>query len=450
MTSDAQIRAPIEYPGDSTSPLSLVPPWVCKLLLLGIFAYFAIYHIHHERKDHGGHLGDFHTFYQAGQFVVLHRDIYTAGPNSSQMYVYPPLIAVLCAPLSHLSILSAAHVWLIINVFALLVSVLLGTRAMLWRLGIQNAAAPWIAALLVALLSENELRAVLTMLETDPIMLLMFTLALWYLDEKPVVSGLALAFAFNIKYLPIVALPLLIIRRRWTAAIAMILGSIFFALAPSMVLGWHEDLRCLRVSIGGLLRWVGISPEASGSIKVHDIGDSLSVSVTSMLGRVLRPHGVTNSQVMVVAAGVGALCLAVVQSMYRFRKLPMWRWPAARMQDRSPFKSLLAMEWAGLITIALAFSPDTNTRHLVLAVLVNALGAAVVLKSGMGNYRLVAWAGMLVILLGFIMPFGIKGSAIHQFYFYYSIPGWSLLIGYLMILWSALAAIAPSGQSKSD
>ena len=448
MTPEAPIRAAIKYPHDSTSPLSFVPSWVCKLLLLAIFAYFALYHTHHERKDHGGHLGDFHTFYQAGQFVVLHRDIYTAGPNSSQMYVYPPLIAVLCAPLSRLSILTAAHVWLVINVFALLVSVLLGTRAMLWRLGIQNAAAPWIAALLVTLLSENELRAVLTMLETDPIMLLMFTLALWYLDEKPVVSGLALALAFNIKYLPIVALPLLIVRRRWTAAVAMILGSIFFALAPAIVLGWHEDLRCLRVSMGGLLRWIGISPDASHSIKVHDIGDSLSVSITSMLGRVLRPHGVTNSQVMVVAAGVGALCLAVVQSMYRFRKLPMWRWPTVRTQSQFPFRSLLAMEWAGLITIALAFSPDTNTRHLVLAVLVNALGAAVVLKSGVGSYRRIAWAGMLLIFLGFIMPFGVKGSAIHAFYFFYSIPGWSLLVGYLMILRSTLAIIAPNERSE--
>lgn len=448
MTPKAPIRAAIDYPGDSTNPLGFVPPWVCKLLLLGIFAYFAIYHIHHERKDHGGHLGDFHTFYQAGQFVVLHRDIYTAGPNSSQMYVYPPLIAVLCAPLSRLSILSAAHVWLIINVFALLASVLLGTRAVLWRLGIQNASAPWIAALLVTLLSENELRAVLTMLETDPIMLLMFTLALWYLDEKPVVSGLAMAFALNIKYLPIVALPLLLVRRRWTATIAMILGSIFFALAPALVMGWHEDLRCLRVSFGGLLRWVGVSPEASHLVKVHDIGDSLSISVSSMLARVLEPRGLTHSQILLVAAGVGAVCLAAVQGMYKSKKFPMWRWPAAQLQREFPFKSLLAMEWAGLITVALAFSPDTNTRHLVLAVLVNALGAAVVLKSGSGNYRLVAWAGMLLILLGFIMPFGTKGSAIHAFYFFYSIPGWSLLVGYLMILWSALAAIAPKPRSE--
>ncbi|HEX5243678.1 MAG TPA: hypothetical protein VFW23_10495, partial [Tepidisphaeraceae bacterium] len=222
----------------------------------------------------------------------------------------------------------------------------------------------------------------------------------------------------------------------------------FFALAPALVLGWHKDLRCLRVSMGGLLRWVGVSPQTSGSIKVHDIGDSLSVSVTSMLGRVLKPHGVSNSQIMVIAAGFGALCLAIVQSMYRIKKLPMWRWPAARMQDHSPFKSLLAMEWAGLITIALAFSPDTNTRHLVLAVVVNALGAAVVLKSGVGNFRLIAWAGMLLTLLGFIMPFGVKGSAVHAFYFFYSIPGWSLLIGYLMILWSAVCAIAPDARCE--
>ena len=46
------------------------------------------------------------------------------------------------------------------------------------------------------------------------------------------------------------------------------------------------------------------------------------------------------------------------------------------------------------------------------------------------------------------MPFGVKGSAIHAFYFFYSIPGWSLLVGYLMILRSTLAIIAPNERSE--
>ena len=95
------------------------------------------------------------------------------------------------------------------------------------------------------------------------------------------------------------------------------LGCVGFALLPALQLGWREDLRCLRVSMGGLLRWVGVAPEASGSIKVHDIADGLSVSITSGLARVLHPHGMTNAQVMVVSPALDQVRLVEVVSKDR-------------------------------------------------------------------------------------------------------------------------------------
>ena len=406
--------------------------------LAAIFGYLLIFHYHHESKDNGGHLGDFRTFYQAAQFALEHRDIYTAGHNSSQMYIYPPLLAFLFTPLTCLSELAAAHVYLVLSVIILLVSLLRGARAMLERFDACYPGAAFVGAFLIAVLSINELKAQLTMLESDSLMLLMFTLALCWLDRRPIMAGLALALAFNIKYLSIVALPYLILRRRWKAAGAMVVGTIGFALLPALLLGWHENLRCLHIALGGLLRWVGVPPEASHAVRVHNIGDDLSVSITSALARILSPHGLSNAGIMAFATALGLLTLAIVTWMYRMNGHSLWRWPAASRQREQPFRGLVAAEWAGLVTIALVFSPDTNTRHLVLAVLVSALAAAVLMTKRAGISRAPALIAVIVIFLGFIMPFGAKGTAMHHFYFRYGIPCWGLLIGYLLILWTGL------------
>jgi hypothetical protein len=274
----------------------------------------------------------------------------------------------------------------------------------------------------------------MTMLETDALMLLMFTLALWWLDRRPVLAGAALAFAFNIKYLSIVALPYLILRRRWRAAGSMIVGSAVFALLPALLLGWQENLRCLGVAFGGLLRWVGISSPGARAISVHDIGDMLSVSITSGLARLLHSHGGSNAVVMLAAAIVGVAALGCVAILYRRSGFSLWAWPSPKQQLDEPYKPLVGLEWAGLITVALAFSPDTNVRHLVLAVIVNAAAATLLLAPAPGISRGRLIVGIVLIFVSFIMP--VRGAA--WFYFRYSIPGWCLLIGYLLILATGL------------
>jgi hypothetical protein len=430
-------------------------------ILASVFGYLLIYHIHHERRDHG-HLGDFPTFYQAAQFAREHRDIYTAGhAESDQMYVYPPLIAFVYIPLTYLSLPNAAMVMLFVTALELLASLLLGSRAMVGRLeregeapaepGMNSAtrlrlsgslalpSSVLAVAALASLLSENELRSVMTMLETDSLMLLLFTLALFWLDRRPALAGLALAFAFNIKYLSIVALPYLILRRRWKAASATIIGCVLFALLPALQLGWHEDLRCLRVSMGGLLRWVGVAPETSHSITVHNIADGLSVSITSALARVLGARGFTNPQIMMAAAGVGIAALLIVALLYAACGFALWKFPPAAKQRSQPFKSLVALEWAGLVTVALVFSPNTNARHLVLAALVNVAGAALLLIAKFSVSRIPALIGLALIFLGFTMP-GAKFLRQHVGFnhYVYGVPCWCLLVGYLLILWVGL------------
>jgi hypothetical protein len=288
------------------------------------------------------------------------------------------------------------------------------------------------------------------MLETDSLMLLMFALAFWWLDRRPILAGLALGFAFNIKYLSIVALPYLILRRRWRAAGGMVAWCVGFALLPAIQLGWREDMRCLRVSMGGLLRWVGLGPETTGAIKVHDIGDGLSVSITSGLARMLHPHGFSNAQVMGAAAGVAAASLIIVAIFYRLNRLPLWVWPARPSQSSQPYRALVALEWVGVVTLAIVFSPDTNARHLVLAAFVNLLGASLLVLSRKSADLIPIAIGLGLILLAFIAPFAKQLRHAGFNHYVYSVPCWFLLIGYLLVLWVGLRFVARNLRRESS
>lgn len=405
-----------------------------------VFGYLIIYHFHHQRQGKG-HLGDFPTFYVAAQYARAHKDIYTAGSSPDQMYVYPPLIAWVYMPLTHLSMRAAARLMLFFTAAMLLGSLVLGAGAILSRFNARSVAL-WCGVVAIAsVLGENEMRGVMTMLETDSLMLLLFALAFWWLDRRPILAGLALGFAFNIKYLSIVALPYLILRRRWRAVAGMIGGCVAFALLPALQLGWHEDLRCLRVSMGGLLRWVGVAPEKSGSITVHDIGDGLSVSITSGLARVLRPHGMSNAQVMLAAAGVGIISLLIVAAMYRLDRLPLWIWPTRDAQAAQPFRGLVALEWVGIVTLAICFSPDTNARHLVLAAFVNLLGAGLLILPRGGISRVPVIIALAMIFLAFIAPFAKQLRHMGFNHYVYSVPCWCLLVGYLLVLCAGLQLV---------
>src|SRR6266699_883367 len=125
--------------------------------ILGLFAYFMTIAF---RRILAHRFSDFNVFYSAAQATLQHGDLYKPMNRS---YIYPPLIAFLYAPLALLSEPQAATIVLCAN-------------------------------------------------------FLFIVLALRWLDKRPAWAGIALGLACNIKYLPIVTLPYLLIRRRWVAA----------------------------------------------------------------------------------------------------------------------------------------------------------------------------------------------------------------------------------------
>jgi hypothetical protein len=408
---------------------------VCAFV--GILAYLLIYHLHHQTSGEG-HLGDFPTFYRAAELARDHGDIYSANQHGKQPYIYPPLTAVLYVPLTHLPVALAARVMLLMTTAMLIASLILAARELLRRFG-NDASFPMVMAVCfwVAALNEDQLRAVMTMLETDALMLLLFTLALHWLDTKPLRAGMALAFAFNVKYLSIVMLPYLLLRRRWTVAATMILSSIAFGLLPALQLGWHENLRCLGVSTAGLLKWVGIAPAGLHAVTVFNVTGALSFSLTSGISRILKDHHAPAAALAPVIAAILLCVVTVATFLYRRNGFSLWRSVSASAQAFWPHSALTGIEWTMMVAAALSFSPQTNARHLVLGVLVNTPIGALLLISGNNRTRGLLLAALAIILFsGFGLTRHWTARVDH-----YGLPGAGILVGSLIFLAVALREV---------
>jgi hypothetical protein len=69
-------------------------------------------------------------------------------------------------------------------------------------------------------------------------------------------------------------------------------------------------------------------------------------------------------------------------------------------------RRLVALEWAALVLAVLIFSPQTNTRHYSLLVLIYCVATAALLHPYQRTPRWPLVAGMLVLFLASVLPIG--------------------------------------------
>ena len=261
------------------SRIVLVAAWIAVLACLFLNAVRRV----------GGDTGDFVHFYEAARAMVRGEDVYASGRGG---YIYPPLLAFLYTPLALLPQNPAAVILLVCNTALLLGSVFLAVREFARRFGVpadgwKTAAVALAAVLLVA----DKLKGELQMWQTNLLMLLLFTAALRLLDRRPALAGMALGLAFNIKYLPIVFLPYLLLRRRWTAAGAFAASAVGFALLPAVLTGWDVNLHYQAVAYSGLFRLMGVPVGAAPAANIDGITAEFSVSIPSGMARLAGAGG---------------------------------------------------------------------------------------------------------------------------------------------------------------
>ncbi len=105
--------------------------------------------------------------------------------------------------------------------------------------------------------------------------------------------------------------------------------------------------------------------------------------------------------------------------------------------------AVTAAEWPVLVAVLLAFSPQTNTRHLFDATLLTTAAAVLLLAPAAGVRRWPVAAGCAVLVLGFTLP---PGSRTVQGFWSPTVawlrvggPCWCLLVAAAGLLWTGLA-----------
>ena len=378
--------------------------------------------------------GDFEHFFYAADAVRHGSDPYAAWTRG---YIYPPLIAFLGQPVAALGYDRAAAVMLVVNVAVTLLALSLAAVEFLRRFDAprRDGAAVAAVVLLGLLLDVDKVKGEWQMWQTDVWMLLLFVLGLRWLDRRPAWAGVALGVGANIKYLPLLLLPYLLVRRRWTAAGALVASSVAFALLPAVSTGWSANARNWTTALHGLTGMAGGGGGAERA-EVHSVADSLSCSVTSALARATGANGAT---AFALAGGVGMLLFAAAAGVYR-------RWDVALLGrgDALP-AAVAAVEWPVLVAVLLAFSPQTNTRHLFDATLLTTGAAVLLLAPAAGVRRGPLVVGVTVLVLGFTLP---PGRRTVQGFWSPTVawlrvggPCWCLLVAAGALLWTGLAQV---------
>jgi hypothetical protein len=176
-------------------------------------------------------------------------------------------------------------------------------------------------------------------------------------------------------------------------------------------------------------------------MSMEKIGNSVSSAVVNFMGL----SGLSAAAVGVIGVLAGFV-FAIAWMIYARAGQPMLQHAAAdggstrALADPTRHR-MLGLEWAGLIVAALAFSPQTNSPHLVQLLLV-AMAIAAALLAPAPQCRIgfkLAVASALILLAGLTLPPG--GSATRELVPAFQRagwPAWTMLASYLLLLAAAV------------
>ncbi len=381
----------------------------------------------------GHKTGNLLDFLSASRAMLRGTDIYASGTGG---YVYPPLIAFLYQPLALLSDRAASFVALAVlaglSVFTLwLVSGVL-TRRLLGRVDPLLTAQ---VALFGAVCTADKIKGEFSHLETNVFMLVAFSAAMRWVDKRPWLCGLALGFAFNIKYLPVVLVPYLLLRGRWRATAWFAVWAVVFAVLPAVSMGLRADGLAWAEASGGLLKLFGVDLHVAHPAHVRAITDTVSISLTSGLARTIH---LASPAPLMVAAGVGLAFCAYAVAVYARNGVPILRWPSVARQHDAPWRGLLSVEWIGLLLLMLVFSPFTNSRHLYMLLDVNVAAGVLLLGTGGRVWRWPLLVGVVVMAVGISLPPGGTVTFDRADVFWRGVggPGWCMLAMFTALIWT--------------
>ena len=396
---------------------------------------------HAVRQFWAGNPGDFGYFYRAASAMWKGEDIYLAAQGH---YIYPPFLAFVFQPLTLLSERTAATVWTAISAALILIATLIASReaAARWpRLSDEgDVSLPWVIATAVTCLMVDKIRGTFALGQTDCLTLLGFTCVLRWMERKPVLAGLAVGASANVKYLTLICVPYFLVKRNYKAAFAAILAFLCFLLLPGIEIGYEKLGNYLASSVGGLRRLIATAP---APIHVFHVTWDRSISLTSSVFRVTRSAALPDSAaVILVLLLFGGIMTAIV-SIGRRHGVSLFR----------PLKTgcdpVTHIEWAVVIFLAVAFSPQSTARHMILLLLIYTVAIAIFLNQTETTSRILLGSALALVVAALSLPFSIIGLARQRTNWrVFGGASWCVLILVLVTVWTGTRAIGGKSKNK--
>jgi Glycosyltransferase family 87 len=354
---------------------------------------------------------DFEVVYSAARAMSNRVDIYagTAG-----MYIYSPFLAFIFQPLAALPERAAANVWLVLSATIIFAASIIAARkvAESWRLSPKETdpSIPWLISATALLLSSAKVRSDLYLGQTDCLIVIGLAGVLWWIDRRPLLAGVAVGATANIKYLALIFVPYFLIKRNYRAAIASIVSFFLFFTLPVVEVGLRSmkiyainAIAVLTKVIGGVELMNLAATGRSQKPVVNSAAWNNSVSLTSSVLRFTRSHGISDSIAVTLIVVLLAVVVTSIVLIGRQKGVDLLKPTTAKTASRHG--EAATIDWAALIVLALVFSPQTTSRHMILLVLVYTVGMGIVFAQKRNSLRIVLIASMVATSVALVLPF---------------------------------------------
>jgi hypothetical protein len=372
---------------------------------------------------------DFGVLYQAARAVGSGANLY----QSASHYIYPPLLACVLEPLSRLNWFPASLIWLGITIALIVIILVVGFRTLSSAFKLNCHLADSLAICSLALLlSYNQVRSVIRSGECDAVSLAGIAVGLYWLRRRPSLAGALLGMTVLIKYQSICFLPLLLLRGRWRAALAMIAGIIAAALLPALWVGWERNLEYLTMAFHGLM--MTETTLLSPAIRLPPLDWWMNISITNGLVRAFQGHDLPVSDALIMASTIAFLTFLFLWWIFQSYGVPLlWRTPAT-LQNPKKESAIFYLECAALLTAMLAFSPQLLNRHLFILLNVQLLAGLLLLlpTQNVKRWPLILVFAIELVPLANFFPWSLEWKHIGG-------PGWALLLFLIVMIWNGLA-----------
>ncbi len=391
--------------------------------------------------------GDFKHFYYAAYGIVHDQNIYTSGyPFTGQhWYAYMPLFAIMLTPLVGLGLGGGGAAWSVINALLIVSCVFIAVRESITRMGMKlNANLLVGVSFLVVLVFMDKIRGELRLGQSDAFVMIWMMLGLMWIGRRPILGGFMLGGSVNVKLQGLVFLPYLIARGRVKNLVGFVLGTVFFAMVGSLIWGVERNMQYLATVLGWIGDLVGIeNTSAVVESELYPLEWNRSVSIPSVLARAQIQWGLSESVIKIGTLAMIGVVVMTGWGLYLKRGVALFKGRSGKKDDASAKgRGLIGLEWAGLIVGMLIFSPQSTVRHFFLAIIVVALGSAILHSNTPKKRKIPVAIMMLVFWASMTFPPGgdiyINATANWR-----AIGGamWALLGLYMVVLWAGLGIV---------